>query len=112
MIANSLMAAVGDVFGPAVARADPGASMRGRRLARRMGRNSAFDHGGNVAIAAAAGLVGWTLSQRAVFLLVPFFAVLAAIAVLSIPAGAIDHARARGGEKDDGEPQPSASKCC
>ena len=42
------------------------------------------------------------------FLLVPFFAVLAALAVLSIPAGAIDHNRARGGaEPDDGEPPPS-----
>ncbi len=110
MIANSLMAAVGDVFGPAVAALTLGLFAR-EALARRMGRNSAFDHGGNVAIAAAAGLVGWALSQRAVFLLVPFFAVLATLAVLSIPAGAIDHLRARGGEeKDDGEPRPSGLK--
>ena len=107
MIANSLMAAVGDVFGPAVAALTLGLYAR-KALARRMGRNSAFDHGGNVAIAAAAGVVGWALSQRSVFLLVPFFAVLAALAVLSIPADAIDHVQARGGEKkNDGEPQPS-----
>jgi len=31
------------------------------------------------------------LSQRAVFFLVPFSSVLAALAVLSIPAQAIDH---------------------
>ena len=42
-----------------------------------MGRNSAFDHAGNVAIAVAAGAVGYVFSQRAVFLLVPVFAVLA-----------------------------------
>ena len=60
-----------------------------------MGRNAAFDHAGNVAIAVVAGAVGYAFSQRAVFLLVPVFAVLAGIAVLSIPAGAIDLNRAR-----------------
>jgi Major Facilitator Superfamily len=107
MIANCLIAIVGDVFGPAVAALTLGLYPRAA-LARRMGRNSAFDHGGNVAIAAAAGLVGWALSQRAVFLLVPFFAVLAGFAVLSIPAGAIDHIQARGGEEErNGEPHAS-----
>ena len=60
-----------------------------------MGRNSAFDHAGNVAIAVIAGAVGYGFSQRAVFLLVPVFAVFAILAVLSIPAAAIDHDRAR-----------------
>jgi MFS family permease len=107
MAANSVMAAVGDVFGPAVAALTLGLYAR-KALAPRMGRNSAFDHGGNVAIAAAAGAVGWAFSQRAVFLLVPVFAVLAGVAVLSIPACAINHERARGGEKeDDGKPRPS-----
>src|SRR5206468_11046737 len=77
MVANTLMAVVGDVFGPAVAALTLGLYAR-TELARRMGRNSAFDHGGNVAIAALAGLVGWAVSQRAVFLLVPVAAVLAA----------------------------------
>jgi len=93
-IANSLMAVVGDVFGPAVAALTLGLYAR-RRLARRMGRNSAFDHAGNVVIALAAGAVGYAFSQRAVFLLVPVFAVLAAAAVLSIPAKAINLNRAR-----------------
>jgi MFS family permease len=94
LVANSLMAMVGDVFGPAVAALTLGLYAR-NRLARRMGRNSAFDHAGNVAIAAVAGGVGYAFSQRAVFLLVPIFAVLAGIAVLSIPASAIDYNRAR-----------------
>jgi MFS family permease len=93
-IANSLMAIVGDVFGPAVAALTLGLYAR-KQLARRMGRNSAFDHAGNVAIAVIAGAVGYAFSQRAVFLLVPVFAVLAAAAVLSIPSAAIDHDRAR-----------------
>jgi MFS family permease len=94
LIANSLMAIVGDVFGPAVAAVTLGLYARSQ-LARRMGRNSAFDHAGNVAIAVVAGGVGYAFSQRAVFLLVPVFAVLAGIAVLSIPAKAIDYNRAR-----------------
>jgi MFS family permease len=101
MIANSLMAVVGDIFGPAVAALTLGLNRRAE-LARRMGRNSAWDHAGNVAIAATAGLVGWAFSQRAVFLLVPVFAVLAAAATWSIPARAIDHDRARGADEGEG----------
>lgn len=41
-------------------------------------------------IALAAGAVGWQFGQRAVFLLVPVFATLAAAAALSILAAAID----------------------
>jgi len=108
MIANMLISTVGDVFGPAVAALTLGLYARGK-LARRLGRNSAFDHAGNVAIAAAAGAVGWFFSQRAVFLLVPACALLAALAVLSIPPNAIDHDRARGGDggAKDGEGAPS-----
>jgi MFS family permease len=93
-VSNSLMAVAGDVFGPAVAALTLGLYTR-RQLARRMGRNSAFDHAGNVAIALLAGAVGYAFSQRAVFLLVPVFAALTAVAVLSIPAKAIDYDRAR-----------------
>src|SRR3984957_8904766 len=88
------MAMVGDVFGPAVAALTLGIYAR-KQLARRMGRNSACDHAGNVAIAAVAAAVGYMFSQRAVFLLVRVFALLAAGAVLSIPAAAIDYERAR-----------------
>jgi MFS family permease len=94
LFANSLLAIVGDVFGPAVAALTLGLFARAL-LARRMGRNSAFDHAGNVAIALVAGAVGYAFSQRAVFLLVPVFAMLTVIAVLSIPAKAIDYNRAR-----------------
>ncbi|MDR3517548.1 MAG: MFS transporter [Azospirillaceae bacterium] len=93
-IAISLMSIAGDVFGPAVAALTLGLFAR-NQLASRMGRNSAFDHAGNVAIALLAGTVGYAFSQRAVFLLVPLFAALTVVAVLSIPAGAIDDQRAR-----------------
>ncbi len=100
LVANTLIAVVGDVFGPAVAALTLGLFARAA-VARRLGRNAAFDHAGNVAIATAAGAVGWAFSQRSVFLLVPVFAVLAVIAVLSIPAQAIDNQRARGADTED-----------
>jgi len=102
-IANTLMAIVGDVFGPAVAALTLGLFAR-KELAARMGRNSAFDHAGNVAIALVAAGVGYAFSQRAVFLLAPLFAMLAGIAVLSIPAKAINFERAR-----DLEPESDAA---
>jgi hypothetical protein len=106
-IANGLMAVVGDVFGPAVAALTLGLYAR-NQLARRMGRNAAYDHAGNVAIAVVAGAVGYAFSQRAVFLLVPVFAVLAGIAVLSIPAKAIDLNRARDLDQEpDGAGSPA-----
>jgi MFS family permease len=95
--ANTGIALVGDAFGPAVAALTLGLFSRAQ-LASRMGRNGAFDHSGNVAIAVIAGTVGWLFGQRAVFLLVPVFAALAAGAVAAIPAAAIDQERARGAD--------------
>jgi MFS family permease len=108
MVANTLIAVVGDVFGPTVAALTLGLYARAS-LAHRMGRNAAFDHAGNVAIAAAAGAIGWVFSQRAVFLLVPIFATLSAVAVLSIPGTAIDHERARGADANAGTEVPAGS---
>jgi predicted MFS family arabinose efflux permease len=97
---------VGDIFGPAVAALTLGLFAR-HQLANRLGRNAAFDHAGNVAIAIIAGGIGWLFGQRAVFLLVPLFAVLAAGAVLSIPAASIDHNRARGADPDSADQEGS-----
>ncbi len=104
-----LLSIAGDLVGPAVAAITLGLVPR-EALARRLGRNAAFDHAGNVFIALVAGAVGWWISQRAVFLLVPIFAALAAASVLAIPARAIDVDRARGlepGEAGDGGARPS-----
>ncbi len=99
LAANTVLAVAGDVFGPAVAALTLGLFARAQ-LADRMGRNSAFDHAGNVAFAVIAGGIGWLFGQRAVFLLVPFFAVFAGGSVLAIPSTAIDQRRARGAEPD------------
>ena len=101
LIANTLMAVVGDVFAPAIAAITLGLYTR-ETLARRTGRNAAFDHAGNVMTAMLAAWVGYAFSQRAVFLLVPAFSVLAAAAVLAIPGDSIDHARARGADPPPG----------
>lgn len=95
LAAQTMMAVAGAVFGPAVAAITLGI-LGARGLAYRTGRNAAFDHAGNVSVAILAGAVGWWFSQSAVFYLVPVFSLLAALAVLSIPAHAIDHAQARG----------------
>ena len=92
--ATSILSLAGDAFVPAVAALTLGLVTKAA-LARRLGRNSAFDHGGNIAIALVAGGVGYLFSQRVVFLLVPLFAALTSAAVLMIPPGAIDHNRAR-----------------
>lgn len=106
-LALSVLAVAGDVFAPAVSALTLGLVTRDK-LARRLGRNSAFDHGGNIAIALLAGAVGYAFSQRAVFLMVPVFAVLASAAVLAIPADAINHDRARD-LATDGEAHGSAA---
>ena len=95
LTADILMAVAGAIFAPTVAAITLGMTPQ-QALPARLGRNAAFDRAGNIFIAVLAGLVGWAFSQRAVFYLVPFFAVLTSLAVLSIPAHAINHDRARG----------------
>jgi hypothetical protein len=78
-MALSILAVAGDAFAPAVSALTLGLVTKDK-LARRLGRNSAFDHGGNIAIALLAGAVGYAFSQRAVFLMVPVFAALTSAA--------------------------------
>ena len=99
LAADIVMAVLGAVFAPTVAAITLG--LVGRTgLAERLGRNAACDRAGNIFIGALAGLVGWAFGQRAVFHLVPFFAVLTTLTVLAIPASAIDHEQARGLDED------------
>jgi len=97
MVAQTFMSVAGDVFGPAIAAITLGLYTR-ETLARRTGRNAAFDHAGNVSIAVVTAAVGYYFSQRGVFLLVPVFGALVIAAILTIPPDAIDHVRARGAD--------------
>ena len=95
LVADTIMAVLGAVFAPTVAAITVGLVPR-QHLPQRLARNAACDRAGNIFAAATAGLAGWALSLEAVFYLVPMFAVLTAAAILTIPATAIDHDRARG----------------
>jgi predicted MFS family arabinose efflux permease len=86
---------LGAVFAPTVAAITLGL-VAPHRIAARLGRNAAFDRAGNIFIAAFAGFVGWAFTQHAVFYLVPLFAIPSIIAILAVPARAIDNVRARG----------------
>lgn len=93
--ADVIMAVLGGVFAPTVAALTLGLVQQ-RDFAARLARNAVFDRAGNIFIAALVGLIGWWSSQRSTFYLIPLFAFFSAWAVLSIPARAIDHDRARG----------------
>ena len=109
LTADILLAIAGAIFAPTVAAITLGITQQ-QALPTCLGRNTAFDRAGNIFIATLAGVVGWAFSQRAVFYLVPLFAVLTSVAVLSIPAHAIDHDRARG--LNTGKQHNRARKAC
>jgi len=69
-------------------------------MARRMGRNEAFNHGGNLLAAALAGLAGYLLGYGAIFGLVALMALASGWAAMRIREADIDHELARGA--DDG----------
>ena len=75
---------------------------------RQNGRNQAWNHAGNVVGAALSGFLGWKFGMVAVFYLAGAFGVLSIIAVLMIPANAIDHRAARG-LHEDGKDDEKAS---
>jgi MFS family permease len=74
---------------------------------RQIGRNQAFNHGGNLVGAALSGYLGWKFGYTAVFLLAALFGGISVLCVLSIPANSIDHAAARGAN-DDKKAKPDA----
>ena len=93
--ADVIMAVLGGVFAPTVAALTLGLVPE-HAFASRLARNAVWDRIGNLTIAALVGAIGWWWSQRTTFYLIPFFAGLSAAVILSIPARAIDHERARG----------------
>jgi predicted MFS family arabinose efflux permease len=93
--ADVTMAVLGGVFAPTVAALTLGLFSE-RDLPERLARNAVWDRIGNLTIAALVAVVGWWWSQRATFYMIPVFAALSAAVILTIPASAIDHDRARG----------------
>jgi MFS family permease len=93
--ADVTMAVLGGVFAPTVAAITLGLVPE-HAFPERLARNAVWDRIGNLTIAAIVGLVGWWWSQHTTFYLIPFFAAISAVFVMTIPAAAIDHERARG----------------
>lgn len=78
-----------------------------RRLERRVGRNEAFNHGGNFLAATLAAVIGQWIARKGIFFLVAAMAVGSGICVWRIREREIDYDLARGAE--DGEDNPAAT---
>ncbi len=97
VVAQALIGGSGAVFPPAVAALSLGIVGRAV-LPKRQSRNEAFNHGGNLVAAVLFGAVGFYVAQAGIFWCVVALGAAAAVAVLSIREGDIDHERARGGD--------------
>ncbi|KAB7769778.1 MFS transporter [Xanthomonas maliensis] len=96
VVAAQVMAALAAAgIGPALTGITLGL-VHARGFDHQLARNQVANHAGNVLAAVLAGWLGWRFGFAAVFVLTAVFGVLAIVAVLLIPASAIDHAAARG----------------
>ena len=95
-------AIAGAAIGPAVTGMTLGI-VRQKGFNAQNGRNQAWNHAGNMVGAGLSGWLGWKFGMPAIFYLAAVFGVLAIICVLTIPERSIDHAAARGLEKDESE---------
>lgn len=93
--AQALIGVAATLFAPAVAAITLGL-VGHAKLDRRLGRNEAFNHAGNVGAAALAGLLGHFLGREWIFYLVAAMSFASVIAVLQIHARDIDNELARG----------------
>ncbi len=100
--AQAMIGAAGAVFAPALAAVSLGL-VGHAGLSRRMGRNQALDHTGNVTIAALAGFIGDSIGYGAIFVLAAVMCLGGIVATWLIRGADIDAARARGGETDSSE---------
>jgi MFS family permease len=93
--------AAGVVFAPAIAAVSLGV-VGHRAFTARIGRNESFNHAGNAAAAAIAGVAAYLFGPQVVFYLLAVMALASLTSVLAIPELAIDHDLARGlHAKDD-----------
>ena len=98
---NAFTGAAGSIFAPSLAAITLGI-VGPKAFARRIGRNEAFNHGGNATAAAIAAATAFWFGPIVVFWLMAALAVASVVTALLIPAGAIDHNVARGLETGGG----------
>jgi MFS family permease len=78
------------VFPPTIAAVSLGI-VGHRGFAARVGRNETFNHAGNAAAAAIAGVAAWRFGPSVVFDLLAVMAVASLVSILCIPESTIDH---------------------
>ena len=100
--AQAAIGAAAAIFPPAVAALTLGLVGRAA-MPRRMGRNEAFNHGGNVVGAALFGCAAYIFGFGAMFILVAATAAASAVAVFLIREEDIDHELARGADNGGGK---------
>jgi MFS family permease len=71
------------------------------RLDKRVGRNEAFNHAGNVCAAIIAGLVGQFVGRVWIFYLLVLLCFISVVSVFRIRKQDIDNQQARGGNRED-----------
>ncbi len=111
-ITQSIAAVAGAVFAPAISAITLG--LVGPKLfARRVGRNEAFNHGGNAVSAALAGVLAWKFGPVVVFWLMGGLTLASIFTAPRLRNGDIDNDVARGLDcaPDEDCEQPSAWRC-
>lgn len=105
---QAIMGVAAAWFAPAVAAITLG-MVGPKALDKRVGRNETFNHAGNVFAALLAGLLGYYVSTKGIFLLLAAMSILSSISVWRIREEDIDHQLARGcsdeeQQANDGKP--------
>ncbi|MGE8458571.1 MAG: MFS transporter, partial [Pseudomonas alloputida] len=94
-LTQTIGALAGSVFAPAVAAISLGITGP-KAFTRRVGRNETFNHAGNACSALLAGGLAYLFGPVVVFYLMALMTVASIVAVVRVPAAAIDHQIARG----------------
>ena len=102
--AQIVLGSAGALLGPTVTAITLG-MVSASMFDKRFGRNQTFNSAGNVAAALLMGAVGYTISNRAIFLAIPFLAVPTLFVLSAINPKEVDYARARGARQDGEDAQ-------
>lgn len=100
MSGQAIMGVAAAWFAPAIAAITLG-MVGPKALDKRVGRNETFNHAGNVFAALLAGLLGYYVSTKGIFLLLAAMSVLSSLSVWRIREEDIDHQLARGCSEDE-----------
>ncbi|WGR74522.1 MULTISPECIES: MFS transporter [unclassified Bradyrhizobium] len=105
-ISQSIAHAAGVIFPPALAAVSLGTAGH-RAFTARIGRNETFNHAGNAAAAAIAGIGAYQFGSTIVFYLLAFMSLASLVSIMLVPERAIDHDLARGLADGRAGEQPS-----